>query len=44
MKISMSLPDDRQYSILQRVLDGTLAVDSIDEFKEILGIGLSYSF
>ena len=38
MKVSMSLPDDHQYSIMQRVLDGTLAVDSIDEFKEILQI------
>jgi hypothetical protein len=38
MKISMSLPDDHQYSILQRVLDGTLTVDSIEEFNEILEI------
>jgi len=38
MKISMSLPDDHQYSIMQRVLDGTLAVDSIEEFNEILEI------
>lgn len=34
----MSLPDDQQFSILQRVLDGTLAVDSIEEFKEIMEI------
>ena len=34
----MSLPDDHQYSIMQRVIDGTLAVDSIDEFNEILEI------
>ncbi len=38
MKISMSLPDDHQYSIMQRILDGTLAVDSIEEFNEILEI------
>jgi hypothetical protein len=38
MKISMSLPDDHQYSIMQRVLDGTLAIDSIEEFREILEI------
>lgn len=38
MKISMSLPDDHQYSIMQRVLDGTLTVDSIEEFDEILEI------
>jgi hypothetical protein len=38
MKISMSLPDDHQYSIMQRVIDGTLAVDSIEEFNEILEI------
>jgi PilZ domain/Cyclic nucleotide-binding domain len=38
MKYSMSLPDEHQYSIMQRVLDGTLAVNSIDEFKEILEI------
>ncbi len=34
----MNLHDDHQYSIMQRVLDGTLAVDSVDEFKEILKI------
>jgi len=38
MKISMNMPDDHQYSIMQRVLDGTLTVDSTDEFKEILKI------
>lgn len=38
MKIAMNLPDDHQYSIMQRVLDGSLAVDSIDEFNEILKI------
>ncbi len=38
MKISMNLPDDHQYSIMQRVLDGTLAIESVDEFNEILDI------
>jgi hypothetical protein len=38
MKISMSLFEQHQYSIMQRVLDGTLAVDSIEEFQEILAI------
>lgn len=37
MKISMNLPDV-QYSIMQRVIDGTLAIDSVEEFKEILKI------
>ena len=34
----MNLHDDHQYSIMQRVLDGTLAVDSVEEFDEILKI------
>lgn len=38
MKISMNLPDDHQYSIMQRILDGSLTIDAIDEFKEILKI------
>ncbi len=38
MKISMNLPDEHQYSIMQRVIDGTLAVDSVEEFNEILEI------
>ncbi len=38
MKIAMNLPEDHQYSIMQRILDGTLTVESIDEFKEILDI------
>ena len=38
MKIPINLPDEHQYSIMQRVLDGTLAVDSVDEFIEILEI------
>jgi PilZ domain/Cyclic nucleotide-binding domain len=38
MMISISLPDEHQYSIMQRVLDGTLAVESVEEFKEILAI------
>jgi len=37
MKISMNLPDV-QYSIMQRIIDGTLAIDSVDEFREILKI------
>lgn len=37
MKISMNLPDV-QYSIMQRVIDGTLAIDSVEEFREILKI------
>ncbi|MGD9248991.1 MAG: PilZ domain-containing protein [Desulfobacteraceae bacterium] len=38
MKTTINLPDEHQYSIMQRVLDGTLAVDTVDEFKEILDI------
>jgi hypothetical protein len=38
MKISINLPEEHQYSIMQRVLDGTLAVESVEEFKEILAI------
>lgn len=38
MKTSLDLHDDHQYSIMQRVIDGTLAVDSVEEFKEILKI------
>jgi hypothetical protein len=38
MKIPMSLPDEHQYSVMQRIIDGTLAVDSIEEFDEILTI------
>lgn len=34
----MNLNGEHQYSIMQRVLEGTLAVDSIEEFKEILNI------
>lgn len=34
----MNLNDEHQYSIMQRVLEGTLAVDSVEEFKEILNI------
>jgi hypothetical protein len=37
MKISMNLPDV-QYSIMQRVIDGSLAIDSVEEFREILKI------
>lgn len=38
MKITMNLPDEHQYSVMQRVIDGSLAVDSIEEFQEILRI------
>jgi tetratricopeptide (TPR) repeat protein len=38
MKISIHLPDEHQYSVMQRVIDGSLAVDSIEEFEEILKI------
>lgn len=38
MKISMNLPDEHQYSVMQRVIDGSLAVNSIEEFDEILKI------
>ena len=38
MKIPMNLDDEHRYSIMQRILDGTLAVDSVDEFSEILDI------
>jgi tetratricopeptide (TPR) repeat protein len=38
MKIAMNLPNDHQYSIMQRILDGTLTIESVEEFKEILDI------
>jgi hypothetical protein len=38
MKISMNLPDEHQHSVMQRILDGSLAVDSPEEFREILEI------
>jgi CRP-like cAMP-binding protein len=38
IKTTLSLPLDGDYSILQRVLDGTLTIDSIDEFKDILAV------
>jgi hypothetical protein len=38
MKISMNLPDEHQYSVMQRIIDGSLAIDSIEEFQEILTI------
>ena len=38
MKTTLSLSHEREYSILQRVLDGTLTIDSIDEFKDILAV------
>jgi hypothetical protein len=38
MKTALSLPLEGKYSILQRVIDGTLTIDSIDEFKDILAV------
>lgn len=38
MKTSLTLPTDHQFSIMQRILDGTLAVDSPEEFEDILKI------
>lgn len=38
MKTTLSLPQEQEYSILQRVLDGTLTIESIDEFKDILAV------
>jgi hypothetical protein len=38
MKTTLSLPQEREYSILNRVFDGTLTIDSIDEFKDILAV------
>ena len=36
MKIAVTPPDDHQYSIMQRIIDGSLYIDSIEEFEEIL--------
>ena len=38
MKTMLNLPQDHEYSIMQRVLDGTLTIDSVDEFKDIIEI------
>ncbi len=38
MKTTLNLPQDHEYSILQRVLDGTLAIESINEFRDILNV------
>ena len=38
MKISINLPDEHQYSVMQRVIDGSLDIDTIEEFHEILKI------
>ena len=38
MKTTLNLPQDHEYSILQRVLDGTLTIESINEFRDILNI------
>lgn len=38
MKTTLSLPQDQKYSILHRVLDGSLTIDSADEFEDILAV------
>ncbi len=38
MKIAMQLPENQDYSVMQRVIDGTLEVESIEEFEDILKI------
>ncbi len=38
MKTPLSLPTDHKFSIMQRILDGTLAIDSPEEFEDILKI------
>lgn len=38
MKISISTPDDHKYSVMQRILDGTLAINAPEEFQDILEI------
>lgn len=38
MKTPLTLPTDHQFSIMQRILDGTLAIDSPEEFDDILKI------
>lgn len=38
MKIAINTPDDHTYSIMQRILDGSLAIHSPEEFQDILGI------
>ena len=38
MKMPLTLTTDHQFSIMQRILDGTLAIDSPEEFEDILKI------
>ncbi len=38
MKIAINANDDHRFSIMQKILDGTLAIDSAEEFKDILEI------
>ena len=38
LKIPLALPTDHQFSIMQRILDGTLPIESPEEFEEILDI------
>jgi hypothetical protein len=38
MKISPNPSVDHQFSVMQRIIDGTLTIDSIEEFEEILEI------
>ena len=38
MKMSFNPPTDHHFSVMQRIIDGALAIESIDEFKEILDI------
>lgn len=37
-KINPNPSIDHQFSVMQRIIDGTLAIDSVAEFEEILGI------
>lgn len=38
MKIAINAPDEHQFSVMQRILDGRLTIESPDEFAEILEI------
>ena len=38
MKMNVNPPNDHYFSVMQRIIDGALTIDSIDEFKEILDI------
>ena len=37
-KLNLNPPIDQKFSIMQRIIDGTLTLDSIEEFEEILAI------